>query len=233
MSRWQPPTLHQPKNGYRFAVDAFLIAALACRFQPKRWLDLGTGSGPIAWFLHRHLPHSHGVAVERQPELMAFAHRNLETNRVLLIEGDLRNIPWRDQAFDVVVCNPPFFPLGSGRLSPDATKARAHHALFGSMLAFAKSVRDALHENGHLCCLIRQPDEARIERALIDDGWSLAQEILVLPKPGAAIIRKLCAFQKGMHIPASVQSESLILKTENGDDTSQLIAWLSPNIAQC
>lgn len=234
MKRWKPPALHQPGDGYRFAIDAFLIAALAVRYTPQRWLDLGTGSGPIAWYLMQHLRESSGVAVERQPALAAYARRNLLGTgtcnpRVLLVEGDLRRIPWRDAYFDVVVTNPPFFPQGSGRLSPNKARAAAHHALYGDVVDFAASARHTLCDDGLFCCVLRLPDDQKLRAKLMHNGWALQREVRVHSKADKPPSRLLCAF--GKHKTSHpVTSEQLVLHHADGEQTAALLDWLSPNL---
>lgn len=227
MPRWQPPSLSQPQNGYRFAIDAFLIAAFAARFRPQSWIDLGTGVGPIAHFLARALPGSAGVAVELQPELAVFAKQNLAKLKTLLIEGDLRCIPWRTSSFDLAVCNPPFFPAGSGRISPNRSRALAHHALFGDVVDFANSIRPALKPDATFCCILRLPDPHALENRLYQYGWHLHQAVDVMPSPNSRPHRKLCALKRQPQ-PAP-ETQALCLKNQSGEDSMALHQWLKPN----
>ena len=49
-------TLHQSTHGYRFALEAFLLADFVPAPAPDPLIDLGTGCGVVALFLARRFP---------------------------------------------------------------------------------------------------------------------------------------------------------------------------------
>lgn len=82
---------------------------------PRRWADLGTGSGCLAVGLGRLWPDSRGVAVDLSPEALAQAGANLAahglSSRVECRQGSWWQ-PLADQAgtLALVVANPPYIP---------------------------------------------------------------------------------------------------------------------------
>ena len=168
---WQPMRLSQPKRGYRYSVDALLLAAFAARFRPRRWLDLGTGCGVVAAHLSAYLSESRGMAVERQPELAAHARTNLAAAPVGLIEGDARTFPWRREVFDLIACNPPYYAHGSGRLKKDPVAAAARHALHGDLVDFCDALFGALTPQGRFCAVLPCTSYERMEPRLVARGW--------------------------------------------------------------
>lgn len=82
---------------------------------PRRWADLGTGSGCLAVALARAWPHSLGLAVDLSDEALTVARSNLRHHdlleRVELHKGDwwqpLRPL-WGQ--LELVVANPPYIP---------------------------------------------------------------------------------------------------------------------------
>ena len=95
-------------------------------------VDLCTGSGAIAKALAAEVPGARVHAVEADPPAYAWAQRNLAGTGVDLRQGDLA------AAFDdllgqvdVVVCNPPYVPLGAWEsVAPEARDHDPHLALF-------------------------------------------------------------------------------------------------------
>lgn len=77
-------------------------------------VDLGTGSGAIALSVATEVAGAVVHAVEADPGALPWARRNLAGSGVRLHEGDMAEaLPELDGAVDVVVCNPPYVPLGA------------------------------------------------------------------------------------------------------------------------
>lgn len=127
-------SIRQPARGYRFSIDAVLLADFAAAVCGRTVLDLGTGCGIVLLLLARLRPSlRHGVGVEIQRDLWEYARRNFGENglegRLSAVHGDFREprpeLP--PGAFDLVVSNPPFRRLGEGRRNPDPQKEIARH----------------------------------------------------------------------------------------------------------
>lgn len=84
------------------------------------------------------------IAIERHPSLLELLRRNLERNsfddHVRVLEADIRTLePQLAHRADIVVCNPPFYRKGEGRVSPNAEKRAAHQELHGGLDDFVKA----------------------------------------------------------------------------------------------
>lgn len=125
----------QPKKGYRFSVDAPLLADFIRTRPEDEALELGTGSGIISLLLSVK-PFKRITALEIQPGLAGLARRNVELNglggRIEVIEGDLRSYePGR--TFALIFSNPPYIRKATGFLSASAEKSAAKHELHGTI----------------------------------------------------------------------------------------------------
>ena len=77
-------------------------------------VDLCTGSGAIALAVANEVPESRVHAVEADPDAHAWALRNCSGSGIDLRLGDMAGAFCDlDGAVDVVVCNPPYIPLGA------------------------------------------------------------------------------------------------------------------------
>ena len=89
------------------------VIELAAAFSQLRIVDVGCGSGAIAIALAHHLPHAAITAIDLSAPALAVARKNAElnglTSRISFLQGDLL-APVRDEAFDIVVSNPPYVP---------------------------------------------------------------------------------------------------------------------------
>jgi tRNA1Val (adenine37-N6)-methyltransferase len=154
--------VHQPVAGYRFNVDSVCLAAFSWVRAGESVLDLGTGSGFLLLMLaHFHLPGSM-LGVEIQPELASLAARNLEENG-WPSSGSIVTADFRDPgalpggAFDLAVCNPPYYEAGRGLESPDAGRALARHSFSAGFSDVLASAARALKPRGRLCLLCPAP----------------------------------------------------------------------------
>ncbi|MGJ8640564.1 MAG: peptide chain release factor N(5)-glutamine methyltransferase [Opitutaceae bacterium] len=79
---------------------------------PKRILDLGTGTGALALALAHKFPDTDVIAVDMSEAALALAKENTETlnltDRVLLKQGSWFEPIADEQAFDLIVSNPPY-----------------------------------------------------------------------------------------------------------------------------
>ncbi len=125
--------IRQKKEGYRFSIDALLLAHFA-ELRPKgRVIDLGTGCGVIPLILVFRRKAETVIGVEIQPSLADLARQNVSRNRfssqIEIREGDFRTLAEEEGAFDSVLCNPPYRRIGSGRINPREEKALARHEI--------------------------------------------------------------------------------------------------------
>ncbi len=146
----------QKKSGYRFSIDALLLAHFT-EFRPKdRVLDLGTGCGIIPLILIFHHKVEGVIGVEIQPSLADLARRNAALNRastkIQIWERDVKELAgkrWRE-TFDSVLCNPPYRRLGTGRINPRLEKAVARHEIKATLEDVLRAAYHLLKDKGRL-----------------------------------------------------------------------------------
>ncbi|HUV58577.1 MAG TPA: methyltransferase [Desulfatiglandales bacterium] len=123
----------QSRQGYRFSVDALLLAEFVSVRSEDVVVDLGAGCGIISLFLAVKRKVGFIVGLELQEELASQAQRNIVLNKLekkmAIIRGDLRHLPMGPAFAHMVVCNPPYRRQKSGRINPDFSKAIARHEL--------------------------------------------------------------------------------------------------------
>src|SRR5512146_1622721 len=112
--------LYQPRRGYRFSVEAVLLARFAAARPAARVLELGAGCGVVALIYAALARPREVVAMEIQPALAALIARNASLNGLGMVRAvcaDLRSRGALDAAagFDLVLANPPFRARQSGR----------------------------------------------------------------------------------------------------------------------
>jgi len=114
----------QPRTGYRAATDPVLLAA-ACTAKPNDTvLDLGCGVGTAGLCLALRAK-AQVSGLELLPDYAQLARRNAAENSIAMqvFEGDLTAMPLalKEQNFDHVILNPPFY--GPGARATDSGRA--------------------------------------------------------------------------------------------------------------
>ena len=127
--------LKQHRHGYRYSIDAVILAGAVHPKPGETVVDLGTGCGIIPLILAFRRPGVRIWGVELQAALFALAEENVRENdmasRVKVVCADMRDIrPERvGGPVDMVVSNPPYRRGRSGRVNPDRQRALARHEI--------------------------------------------------------------------------------------------------------
>ncbi len=148
--------VHQDRHGYRFSIDAVLLAhQVTFRQADRRVVDFGTGAGILPLLLaYRHAALSI-CGVEIQPALARMARENVQANgladRIQILEADLQTLnPARlGYSADVVVSNPPYRQANSGRINPNRERALARHEIAITLEGLVRAVRRVLRTGGY------------------------------------------------------------------------------------
>lgn len=123
-------TILQPKEGYRAGIDAVLLAASVRARPGQSVLDLGCGVGVAALCLGWRVQGLRLCGLEMQVRYAALARKNAEKNGIAfeVHDGDLSKMPaaLRQQSFDHVVANPPYYRVGARSPSRDPGRETAH-----------------------------------------------------------------------------------------------------------
>jgi tRNA1Val (adenine37-N6)-methyltransferase len=144
----------QHGSGYRFSLDAVLLAQHARPSPDHTVLDLGTGCGIIPLILAYRYPKIKVYGVEVQTELADIATLNIVENhmedRITIYCEDLKRLKQEMTSgpVDLVVTNPPYRKVQSGRLNPDQQRAVAKHELKATLFDVVETARCMLRTSG-------------------------------------------------------------------------------------
>ncbi len=151
---------------HTFGTDSLLLADFARPHTGDRVCDLGAGCGIVgALLLGGPHPPARVAAVELQPEAVAQMERSAaETpwlrGRLAPLLADLRTLDGVPQlgAYDLVVCNPPYFAPGTGRAAPHPARRLARHEGGGCTLEEVCRAAGRLLRYGGAFCLCHRPE---------------------------------------------------------------------------
>jgi len=127
--------VRQHKDGYRYSIDAVILASYIKPGPNDKIVDLGTGCGIIPMILAFRYHDIRVWGIEIQEDLAEIAAANVEANamsdRVRIVTGDMKSINHAkvDGPVDIILSNPPYRKIDSGRINPHKMKAVARHEL--------------------------------------------------------------------------------------------------------
>ena len=181
-------SVRQRRHGYRFSIDALLLAWYVSALPGKRALELGTGSGVVSLALAYKRPELRIGSVEIQSALADLALTNVSENQfanVTIHETDLRKLrgePW-GSCFDFVFANPPYRAVGRGRLNPEQEKAIARHELKATLADVLDCASRCVVLRGRIALVLLAEREADLRALTPKFGLNIIQRTAVRPFP--------------------------------------------------
>lgn len=145
----------QKKDGYRFSIDAILLANFIKLKKNERALDIGTGCGIIPIYMTLKGYKNNITGIEIQDELFGLAVRNREINNcknLEFIKGDLESKikELKAKPFDVVMSNPPYTKQDTGRRCPTDSRLVARYESALSLQSLLSAASSVLNRKGRL-----------------------------------------------------------------------------------
>jgi len=149
-----PYILRWPDGVFPLGSDTLALGGFSTVRRYWRVCDLGTGSGALLLLLHRREPTISLTGVELDPLSARTARENLRANALAgeIIHEDLRTCPLPTGHFDLVISNPPYFPLHAG---PSAGGQRSEETCTLEELCAAAA---RLVKNGGRFALCHRPE---------------------------------------------------------------------------
>ena len=119
----QKVSVKQHKKGFRFSIDAPLLADFLPELPGGNALEVGTGCGIISLLTMYCRKFAFITALELQPPLWRLAGINVKDNgfsgKIEMVEGDFNVLYESFRGIEHVFSNPPYYLLNRGKLSPN------------------------------------------------------------------------------------------------------------------
>ena len=170
-------SIEQSHDGYRYSVEPFLLADFVKPSPGARVLDVGTGCGIIPLLMLTREGRLRITAVEIQPTLYESAVRNVSQNsladRVEVMLADFAQTGLLRERFDIVVSNPPYRKIDSGRRNPNPIKALARHELALTLRVLLENACALLDRGGKIALAYPPVRLEELRRELVRLGLGL------------------------------------------------------------
>ncbi len=145
----------QFKSGHRTGFEPVLLASCVNARAGELVLEAGTGAGAALLCLGHRVSGITGIGIEIDENLAKLANKNFRINdlkHISCVTADAAQPPF-PAIFDHIMGNPPWFdPAGTS--SPDAARARAHHAPAGLLKAWITNLTHCLKPRGSLTLIL-------------------------------------------------------------------------------
>ena len=168
----------------KVSTDSVLLSCLADLGKPRRILDIGTGTGLLALLSAEKYPEALVTGVEIEEGAYLDAMDNFAASpyseRLTAVHGDIREL--RDEEFDAVIVNPPYFAGNSQELRSEERRTARQDATLTDRDLRDTAGRVLRGEGVFAICLppLRAPSFLR-------ETWGVlapAEEISLIPREG-------------------------------------------------
>lgn len=219
-------TIAQPLQGYRFSLDALLLADFVSCSDSVRIMDLGTGSGIIPLILCRRFVAATAVGIDSNGAMSELARENTLRNglagRIEIVPHDILDVKtlFPVSSFDGVTANPPFRTPESGRISPRAGRDTARHESTTGIAGFLSAAKYLVKPAGRIW-FIYHPDRLAefIHQASILNLSLLRLRMVhgAITSPAKIFLAELAKARKG----ATTVLPPLVIHDEDGSYTPE------------
>lgn len=216
-------TIAQTNASMKVGTDSDLLGTMA--YGGKNILDIGTGTGILTLMMAQRFPEAQFTAVEIDDKAVIDASTNFSSSpwseRITLIHDSFQSFiekeisEGRQERFDAIICNPPFFDKSLE--CPEQGRQRARHT---SSLPFETLIDGAYRmlEEGGPFSLILPPEV--LEKFCLkakERGFALKEKNGIQTLPGNPPKRYILVFQKSLDSSLCVSENTFSMR--NADNT--------------
>ena len=177
----------QKESGFRFGMDAVLLADFARVEARDRVADFGTGTGILPLLLLGRQKGARIDAFEIQPDMADMAVRTMALNgltervtvHALPVEEAPSVIP--DGALDAIICNPPYGQPGQTLRNPSQSLSLARHQSDSGLRSWLRTAYRLLKGKGRLTMIYPAPRMLELMHQLSDAHLEPKRFRLVYP----------------------------------------------------
>ncbi|MGM0451793.1 MAG: tRNA1(Val) (adenine(37)-N6)-methyltransferase [Thermodesulfobacteriota bacterium] len=224
-------TLRQAASGYRFSVDAVILANLAACSPGQRVLDVGTGCGIIPMILAYRNPGIGRIyGIDIQTEFAATAAENVRQNgmaeQIAIRCADARTLSPADTdgPVDMLICNPPHYKASAGRINPDTRRAISRHEIKMTLAELVAAAKRMLDSGGRFLTLYPAQRLVDITAAMRNAGIEPTHFRFIHFTPGTEAKRVFVEGIAGKSPGATRIGPPLYLCDEAGADSPEIAA---------
>lgn len=211
--------IHQENTALKVGTDSMLLGSFCSWENPKRLLDIGTGTGVLALMSAQRFSFEEITGIELSEEACMDAQINAENNpfpsKISILNQAIQDyVP--NQQFDAIISNPPFFENSSKNQNEHKSLARHTESL--SYTELIESISRLLTEKGKAWIILPFERKENILELADNSGLSPADLITIFGKPDKPV-RIVISLTKQQ--VSEARTSSLCIRNENGSYTEE------------
>ncbi len=214
-------------GSFKVSTDSVLLASFASP-KGKNGIDIGCGSGIISLIMLCTNETLHMTGIDVNEDAAETASSNIQRNglsaRYKVICGDIREHRklFNTGSFDFAVCNPPYYPENSGKLSSNTVKALARGETLCTLEDICKAAAYLLPTGGSFY-LVHKPERlseifCTMTKYSIEPKRLREVQYRIGRAPNLVLIEGRRGGRKGISVEAP-----LILTNEDGTETKEVL----------
>lgn len=218
----------QKKDGFRFSVDAVLIANfLNIKSGNLTVMDIGTGTGIVPLLIsdNTHIKKIYGVEI--QEENATLAKRSIKYNeleeKIEILNQDIKKLKV-DFKIDLIVTNPPYIKSANGKISENRVKAISKHEVELTIKELIENSRRILKSGGSFNIICRTNRFQETFFLLSENNFYVKRLRTVHTKPGKEAILFMIEAIKDTKCTIEIM-DSIHIFNETGEYTDEVLKY--------
>ena len=220
----------QNNKGFCFGIDSVILSDFAKNIKDNsRVVDLGTGSGVIGLLLCKKTKLKEIIGIEIQKDVANMAKRSIRLNNLenmfqivnenindIFVQGILNK-----NQYDVVVMNPPYKEVGTGKQNEDEVKLISRHEIKAKLSDFIATASNLLKDKGEVYIVHKPERTIDIMQKMRENKIEPKEMKIVYPYKNAEASLILIKGVKGGKKFFKIM-EPLYIYENNGEYTEQI-----------
>ena len=220
----------QNNKGFCFGIDSVILSDFAKNIKDNsRVVDLGTGSGVIGLLLCKKTKLKEIIGIEIQKDVANMAKRSIRLNNLenmfqivnenindIFVQGILNK-----KQYDVVVMNPPYKEVGTGKQNEDEVKLISRHEIKAKLSDFIATASNLLKDKGEVYIVHKPERTIDIMQKMRENKIEPKEMKIVYPYKNAEASLILIKGVKGGKKFFKIM-EPLYIYENNGEYTEQI-----------
>lgn len=217
--QFQQFQIRQDHCAMKVSTDGILLGAWAANLEQGRVLDIGTGTGLLSLMFAQRNAQVQIDALEIDPSAATQARDNFEASpwgeRLHLHAQALQDFEPKT-AYDLFLCNPPYFDAGI--IPAENARAQARHDQSLDFETLAKHCTRLASAQARLALILPAERHQQMLDTLAEQNWLLHQRMFIQANPHKVASRVLLLVGRERATP---KEDLLIVRNEKGRYSSQ------------